>query len=152
MSRFFRRGLSLVDFVPTVANKAAPTALEIAAGEALTPQIAEINGFEFSNSPITTPDLATTFTTQIPGEDTTSTSTLVFYDQDDDDTIRAALAKGTEGYIVFRPYGAGTGKRAEVWPVISTGVNDQWTTGNEAAKFAAAFAITAEPEQEGALP
>ncbi len=90
--------------------------------------------------------------TQIPGEDTTSTSTLTFYDDSADDTLRALLTKGTEGYLLFRPYGAGTGKRAEVWPVIATGVNDQWTTGNEAARFTVTFAITAEPEQEAALP
>ena len=152
MSRFFRRGLSEVHFVPVVAVKAAPTRVEITAGEPLTPGVAEINGFNFSNSPITTPDLSTTFTTQIPGEDTSDTSTLTFYDDDTSTAIRTAVVKGTVGYLVFMPYGDTATKRAEVWPVISTGANDQWTTGNEAAKFQVSFAVTAEPTQGAVVP
>lgn len=152
MSRFFRRGLSEIHFVPSVSSLAAPTRAEITAGVDLTPGIAEVAGFNFSNSPITTPDLSTTFTTQIPGEDTSDTSTLTFYDDDADDEIRTAVAKGEEGFLVFMPYGDVATKRAEVWPAISTGANDQWTTGNEAAKFQVSFAITAEPTQDAVVP
>lgn len=152
MSRFFRRGLSEVIFAPAVVDLAAPTRVEITAGVDLTPGIAEINGFSFANSPITTPDLSTTFTTQIPGEDTSDASALVFYDDDTSETIRDAVAKGTVGFLIFMPYGDTATKRAEVWPTITTGANDQWTTGNEAAKFQASFAITAEPTQDAVVP
>lgn len=152
MSEFFRRGLSEIHFVPTVSSLAAPSRAEVTAGTDLTPGVAEINGFNFSNSPIMTPKLSTTFTTQIPGEDTTDTSTLTFYDDDADDDMRAALVKGTEGFLVFFPYGDDPGTRAEVWPAISTGVNDQWTMSNEAAKFQASFAITDAPEQDAVVP
>jgi hypothetical protein len=152
MARYFRRGRSKVRFLPTVASLDAPTTAEITAGTDLTGSISEMAGFEFSNSPITTPDLSTTFTTQIPGEDTTSTSTLTFYDDDTATTIRTALAKGTQGYILLQPYGTTTAKRAEVWPVTTTGVNDHWVTGNEAARFTVAFAITAAPHQSAVNP
>lgn len=152
MPRFFRRGLSEIHFVPAVTTLAAPSRAEVAAGVDLSTDAAEVSGFNFSNQPIITPDLSTTFDTQIPGADTSDTSTITFYDRDDETTIRDALAKGTEGYLVFFPYGDITGARAEVWPAIATGVNDQWTTGNEAAKFVAAFAITSEPEQEAVVP
>jgi hypothetical protein len=152
MSDFFRRGLSEIHFCPTVSSLAAPSRAEVAAGTDLSPAIAEINGFNFSNSPIMTPKLSTTFTTQIPGEDTTDTSTLTFYDDDADDDMRSALVKGTEGVLVFMPYGDTPGLRAEVWPAISTGVNDQWTMSNEAAKFQVAFAITEAPEQDAVVP
>jgi hypothetical protein len=152
MGRFFRRGLSKVRFLPAVSNKDAPSSAEITAGVDLSSGISDIGGFEFSNSPITTPDLSTTFTTQIPGEDTTSTSTLTFYDDDTATTIRTALAKGTAGFILLQPYGTTAAKRAEVWPATTTGVNDHWVTGNEAAKFTVAFAITAAPHQAAVNP
>jgi hypothetical protein len=152
MSEFFRRGLSEIHFCPSVANIAAPTRAEVAAGTDLSPGIAEIGGFNFSNAPIMTPKLSTTFTTQIPGEDTSDTSTLTFYDDDTDDDMRSALVKGTEGFLVFFPYGDVSGARAEVWPTISTGCNDQWTMANEAAKFQASFAITDAPEQDAVVP
>lgn len=152
MSRYFRRGLSKIQFLPAVASLNAPTAPEIAAGIDLSPQVSDISGFEFSNSPIITPDLSTTFDTQIPGADTTSTSTLTFYDDSASSTIRTGLAKGTAGYILLQPYGSTTAKRSEVWPVITTGCNDHWVTGNEAAKFTASFAVTAPPHQAAVNP
>jgi hypothetical protein len=152
MPDFFRRGLSEIHFCPTVASLAAPTRAEINAGTDLTPGVAAIAGFQFANSPIATPKLSTTFTTQIPGEDTSPTSNLDFYDDDTDDAMRSALVKGTEGFLVFFPYGDVPGLRAEVWPAISTGCNDQWTMANEAAKFQAAFAITDAPVQESVVP
>lgn len=152
MARFFRRGVSKIRFLPAVVVLAAPTAPEIAGGTDLTPQIAAISGFELANSPIETPDLNGTFSPQINGEDKTSASKLTFYDDDAASTIRTALAKGTKGFILFEPYGTASTKRAEVWPVTSTGVNDAWSTGNEAAKFDAAFAVTATPVQTAVLP
>lgn len=152
MARFWRRGVSKILFLPAVADTDAPTTLEITAGEDLTPQIAEIGGFNFSANPITTPDLSTTFDTQIPGPDSTDTSTLTFYDDDAEDTIRTTLDKGTRGYLLFQPYGGGSGDRAEVWRVESLGVNDEWSTGNEAARFAVSFAILEPPVQDAVNP
>jgi len=152
MSEFFRRGLSEIHFCPTVSNLAAPSRAEVTAGTDLSPAVAALNGFNFKNSPIMTPKLSTTFTTQIPGEDTSDTSTIDFYDDDADDAMRSALVKGTEGFLVFFPYGDVPGARAEVWPAISTGVSDQWTMANEAAKFQVSFAITDAPEQDAVVP
>lgn len=152
MARFWRRGVSRIQFLPAVSNPAAPSSAEITAGEDLTPQIAEIGGFNFTANPITTPDLSTTFDTQIPGPDSTDTSTLTFYDDDASEVIRTALAKGTRGYLLFQPYGTTATDRAEVWRVESLGVNDEWTTGNEAARFAVSFAILEPPEQDAANP
>lgn len=152
MPEFFRRGLSKIHFVPSVANPAAPTRAEIDAGTDLSPGIAEISGFNFANSPIMTPKLSTTFTTQILGEDTSDASSLTFYDDDTDDEMRAAVVKGTVGVLVFFPYGDVTGARAETWPTVSAGANDQWTMANEAAKFVASFGIREAPEQEAVVP
>jgi len=147
MAKFFRRGKSKIYFCPTVAGASTVTAAELSAGQDLSLSIAEIGGFHLTNSPIPTPNLAESFTSQIEGEDTTSDSSLTFYDDDASTTIRTALAKGTLGKIVLLPYGNTTTKRAEIWTVKSTGVNDEWTVGNEAARFVVTFAISVAPVQ-----
>lgn len=152
MGRYFRRGKSKIYFLPAISNKAAPTSGEIAAGTNLTPSIQDPGNFEFSNSPIATPDLDTTFTSQIPGEDTAGDAQIAFYDDDTATTIRTTLAKGVAGYIVRMPLGNVTAKRAEVFPVTCTGVNDNYSAGNEAALFTVGFAITATPTLSAVLP
>lgn len=151
MARFFRRGVSAIKFVPAVAGT-SPTRAEITAGTNLTAQIAGIGGFSLNNSPIATPDLATAFDSQIDGPDTTDTSTLNLYDDDAAATIRTALAKGTAGFVLLFPYGDVPGKRVEVWPAKSTGVNDQWGLDAAAAQFQVGFAVTAKPNQAGVTP
>lgn len=152
MARYFRRGKSKIKFLPAVANQAAPTAPELTAGTDLTPQVAEINGFQLSNSPIPVPNLQDQFTPQIDGEDTVADSSLTLYDDDTASTIRTALAKGVSGFIALMPYGQTSTKRVEIWPVKSTGVNDEWTTGNDPARFTIGFAVTGVPTQGGVLP
>lgn len=149
--RFFRRGVSEIKFLPAVAGS-SPTRAEINAGTVLTAQVADISGFMLNNSPITTPDLATTFDSQIDGPDTVADSTLTFYDLTDTATIRTALAKGTNGFIVLFPYGDVATKRCEVWPVRSTGVNDQWGLGADPARYVVGFAITVKPTQNATVP
>lgn len=142
MARFFRRGVSRVYFNSTA----------VVGGTELTNSVAEMTGFQLSNSPISTPDLQSTFTKTIIGEDTTDTPTITFYDDDTATTIRTALAKGTAGFVVLAPYGITSGKRLETWPVRSTGVNDEWTVGNDPARFNVQFAVTDVPAQTGTIP
>lgn len=152
MAKFFRRGVSLVRFLPAVANQAAPTSGEISAGTVLTAAISAINGFQMSNSPIPVPDLATVFTPQINGEDTVADSSFTLNDDDTTTTIRTALAKGTSGFILLQPYGATAAKRCEVWPVKVTGYNDEWSVDNTNAKSMVGFAVTAVPTQNAVNP
>lgn len=151
MGRFFRRGESVIQFLPTWSG-ANPTGGEISAGTNLTGGLSNITGWDFANTPITTPDLSTTFDTQIGGPDTAGSPTIEFYDDDAGNTIRAALAKGTAGFILRAPYGMGTGKRCEKFPVKTTAVNDNYTLGNDAAKFTVGFAVTIAPSLSAVLP
>ena len=151
MARFFRRGVSKILFLPAVAG-ASPTRDEMDDAVALSGSIADIAGFMLSNSPIPTPDLDTVFTSQIDGEDTTQDSSLTFNDDNASVVIRTALAKGTSGFIILLPYGDVPTKRLEKWPVKVTGVNDQWSVGNDPAKYVVGFAITSTPLQTGTVP
>lgn len=151
MARYFRRGVSKLRFLPACAG-ASPTRAEITAGTDLTASVADISGMQFSNSPIAVPDLNSTFTSQINGEDTVADTSVTFYDDDTTHTVRTALAKGTAGFLLLLPYGDVATKRCEVWPVVATGVNDEWTTGNDSARFSVGFAITGVPKQNATVP
>lgn len=152
MARFFRRNVSKIWFLPSVASAAAPTRAEITAGVDLSGAIAAIAGFSLSNTPIAVPDLSSTFNKTIPGEDATQASTLTFYDDNASTVIRTALAKGTAGYILLEPYGDVATKRCEVWPVQTTGVNDVWDLGNDSARYIVGFAVTNTPTQNAVIP
>jgi hypothetical protein len=151
MPRFMARGKSKVIFTPTVAG-VSPTRPEITAGTSLTPQIAEMSGFSFSNSPIATPDMDTTFTTTIAGEDTSDTPSMTFYDDDTVTTIRTALAKGTKGYLLLMRYGDVPTKAVQKWYVESTGISDEWSAGNDPARFSVSFGVLAVPVFNGVIP
>src|SRR5688572_19148436 len=128
MAKYFRRGKSKVLFVPTIATPASgPTSAELAAGLHLSLRIAEIGGFQATNSPIATPNLAESFTSQIDGEDAIADSSLTLYDDDQAvDAVRDGLEKGTIGYVILAPYGIAVGKRVEVWAAKTSGYNDEW--------------------------
>ena len=151
MARYTRKGKSKLSFVPTIAVLTAPTIAEINAGTTLDSSMSEMSGFQFQNSIIKTPDLASTFVSQIPGEDEADDSSITFYDDDTATTIRTALAKGSAGFIVLMPYGKTATKRCEVWPATSTGFNDEWTVANEAARALAQFSITSPPVQSATI-
>lgn len=146
MAKFFRRGVSKVYFM-TADPGPSVSAAEFTAGVDLSPSITEMSGWQLTNTPIRTPNLADTFTSQIDGEETVGDSTLTMLDENGVSGFRTALPKGTVGFIVLAPYGTVAGKRCEVWPVKSTGVNDQYTVGNEPARTVVSFAITAVPNQ-----
>lgn len=150
-----RKGTAKVYWVTTMANFAtgAMTAAEVTAGVILTPQIAEMNGFSFSNNPISTPDMDTRFVSQVSGEDTAEASNLVMYElKGGADAIKTALAKDATGYLVIAYAGiagaaAASGDKVEVWPsVISSNVR-RYTAGNEAAQYQANFAISLAPKE-----
>lgn len=153
MPKFWRRGVSKVRFLPAVAaGSLIPTRPEITAGTDLSPSIAEINGWEFQNNAIPIPNLADTFTGSIPGEDTVSDSSLTLYDDDNSSTMRTLVAKGTNGFLFWMPYGDVPTKRGETWPVRSAMVSDEKSIGNDAARFVAGFAVTAAPNTNVTIP
>lgn len=152
MGRYFRRGKSKILFSLDCEDLSEPSRGEIDGAVDLSLDIAEITGFELSNDPISTPNLADQFTPQIDGEDTVAASSLTLYDRDESEANRTALEKGTSGYVFMLPYGDTPEARMEVWPVKSNGVNDSWGTGNEAARFIVPFSVREVPEQNAEVP
>ncbi|MGI8426219.1 MAG: hypothetical protein ACR2M4_06405 [Actinomycetota bacterium] len=152
MGRFIRRGKSKFRFAPTIAVKAVPTRAEIASSTALTTDISDVGGFSISADLADAPDLDSKFTKKVAGVDGIADSSLTFHDDDTTTAIRTAVAKGTPGFILYFPYGDVPTKRMEVWPVESTGVNDQITAANETGKYVVTFAVTDTPAQGAVVP
>lgn len=158
MSRYFRRGITKIYFDTSISDKDAPTEAELADATELSCELSEISGFSFKNSPIDVPDFCSVFVSKIPGEDQAEDSNMTFYEQSSTvlNTIRTELAKGTEGYVIFFPYGITgsaptAGDDCEVWPVSVASNTRAWNAGNEAAKFMVEFTITAPPDQDATV-
>lgn len=154
-TRFMQKGLTRFYLVPTIANQTTllPTVAEVAAGTRIDTQLAEVSGFSFANETIETPDMSSTFDKSIPGGDKADASSLTNYELKTSDTIKTALAKGTNAYIVIFPYGtAGAtpaiADKCDVWPVTIASRVRAYSAGNEASKYTASFAMTAEPKFE----
>ena len=154
MARFMRKGVNRWYFSTSIASGSyIPTAAEVNAGTRMDTQLAEINGFTYGNNPIQTPDMASTFTKQIGGEDSAEDSSLVFYEDQTTNPIRTALAKGVNGFVIIFKAGIAGGTPAaadkcDVWPVIVTSNAAQYTADNEAAKYQVSFAATDRPAQD----
>jgi hypothetical protein len=149
--RYMRKGVSGVILVPTIASATlAPTVAEVNAGTVLNTQLTELNGFEFSNSPINAPDFDSTFVSQVSGEDAAAASSLVFHELNTyvSNLIKIALPKGTVANIVLSPYKKAplaAADKVETWPIVVTAAPRIWTSGNETAKYRVGVALTAPP-------
>jgi hypothetical protein len=153
VARTFIRGTTKFKFLPAVASLDAPTRSEITAGKDLSPEIADIAGWEYSNTPIPTPDLGTTFDTEIGGPDKAPNSSVTLYDEDPDTAgLRAATAKDTAGFMCIMDYGDVATKRCEIWPCTVIAQSNQRKVSNEALKLMIQFSITSRPHQNAVIP
>lgn len=153
MPRFVRRvkGVKLL-LCPTIANRAAPTRAELTGGTDLTPDLYDLGGFILSPADADASDFSSAVEKTVPGLESLEASTLTFHDDDTTTTIRTAVAKGTNGFIVRMPYGDTPTKRCEVWPVRSKGPNDEWNRGSETAKYPVGFSVTDTPTLNAVIP
>lgn len=155
MGRYFRRGKSRCFFVPSIANVDAPTAAEIAAGDDISGNIADIAGYGFKTDRIETPDLASEFTSSIGGEQKADDSSLTLYLDDTTNPLRVTMAHGESGFIVFvdyKPSGAIIATDiVDVYPVDIIGTPKQRSLKNEAATWMAEMSITSPPSEDVAV-
>lgn len=104
MADIISDGKTRVSWVPTIANKAAPTTTELNAGmllhDTMTPD--GLSGFQPETARIDTSSLGSTFNTQRNGRASFDGPVLRFKKQDGTDTIYNTLTLGTTGYVVVR--------------------------------------------------
>ncbi|MFM9373275.1 hypothetical protein [Streptomyces sp. Da 82-17] len=152
--RFNRKGTTKIYYLPTIAAATLiPTSAEITAGTNYTGQINAIEGWSLENSPIETPDMASTFVSKIGGDDSAADSSLTFYEDSTLDTIETDLAKGTNGFIVIFSKGNTAGSKGmDVFPVTVVSNSKSYTTDNEAAMITVQFTITSRPVFNQTVP
>src|SRR5690554_4879036 len=90
-TRYIPPGVRQYYFVPTIADKNAPTRTELDAGTDLTGEIAEVSGFQATSESVDTPDLLSRFTSRVPGRITADDSSITFYASQDSDDVRTLL-------------------------------------------------------------
>ncbi|MFD7995515.1 phage tail tube protein [Streptomyces mexicanus] len=154
MARFTRNGTTKILWVDTIADPTyMPTATELSGATDYTKQIAAVDGFSIENQEIETPDMASTFVSKIPGNDSAADSSLTFYEDDVTDTIETDLAKGTVGFVVICRKGkAPSTKGMDVFPVRVASNSPAITADNEAAKITVKFSIIDRPLLNATVP
>lgn len=150
MARYaLRGGLSAELEVDSTTSAAAISGTDLVGtsnGEAM----ADLSGWELQGGTIPTPDLTSFQTGKITGEVTIPDGTMDFYVDDVTTTIYDALetlyTSGDTNYIYLGPKNAavgvwGSGDVVDRFPVQVTSLNRMYTSGNEAHKFRAVFAL-----------
>ncbi|MFC7219661.1 hypothetical protein ACFQLX_16035 [Streptomyces polyrhachis] len=152
--RFIRRGVTKVFFLDAISAAAnVPSRTELTGSTDLSDSIADFAGWSLTNTPVDTPDLGTTLTTSIPGEDKADSSSLTFYEDQLDDSVETLLAKDTEGFVVILRKGdIPASKSMDVFPVRVASRAPAYSTGSDPAKFTVTFAISDEPVLDAAVP
>lgn len=156
MARWNRRGLESVYFLPSVASAAlAPTVAEVTAGKRLDTVLRELNDFTFGGTTEDAADMASTFPKTVGGVDEVGSPNIVIYEgdvtTDQEEVVRAALPKGTSGFIFFVPPVNGArvtiaaGSKGRTWPiaVLSNVPNESGESG--AATYTVMFSVPREP-------
>jgi hypothetical protein len=151
-----RRGITKIFFLKTIADaENIPSRTELGATNAtdLSGAISDIAGWSLGNSPIDTPDLGSSLTTSIPGEDKADSSTLTFYEDQAGDTIETLLSKGSEGFVaILRKGDVPQSKSMDIFPVRVASRAPAYSTGSDPAKFTVTFAVAGEPTLDAAVP
>ncbi|MGW1157776.1 phage tail tube protein [Streptomyces sp. NPDC002519] len=154
--RFMRRGVTKVYFLKTIAAAGnIPVRTELTGSNAtdLSGAISDIAGWSLANSPIDTPDLGSTLTTNIPGEDKADSSTLTFYEDQAAETIETLLSKGVQGFmVILRKGDVPASKSMDVFPVRVASRAPAYSAGSDPAKFTVSFAISGTPTLDAAVP
>lgn len=152
-ARFIRRGVSRFLFSPTIANINAVARSEITSAEDLTDLIADVAGWALSNNSVATPDMGSTFDASIPGTDSVGDSSFTFYEDLDEETIEDLLPKGTEGFVLILRKGDKPGTNSlDCFPVRVAVKSNEFSAGNDPARFTVTFNITSKPGIDGPVP
>lgn len=145
-------GKTRVAYVPTIANKSAPTVAELNAGILLQSTMTAdgLVGFEATTADVDTTSLASEFDTVTVGRDSFSNTMLRLKKQTGTDTIFDTLTKGTSGYVVIRRYVAqatawAADQKVNVYPIICGRERELPPEANTVARYEVPTKINDEP-------
>jgi hypothetical protein len=159
-TRYTSRGTTRIYFLTAIASyTTAVTRLELNAGVDLTAQIMDSSGWTVSADQIDAPDMATRFTSKIPGAISADDSSLTMYASKNGVDARATFSSGsstvpaTSGYVVILFGGDIAANKMDVWPVTVSSVAKQISVqGSDPDTLVISFSPTGEPAQNLAIP
>jgi hypothetical protein len=152
-TRYINPGVTKIYYCSTISDKSAPTRSELDAGTDLTGEINAIDGFVTTGDDVETPDMASTFTSKIPGRTSADDSSITFYADLTGADARALLPRGTNGYIVIMDGGDVAGSLMDVYPIrVKSLGKPRSTEGTDPATVEIQFSITAEPAEDVEIP
>ena len=150
-ARYIPESVTHYYFVTTMANYLSPTRSELNAGTDLTPEIASTGDWGITSAAVDTPDLATLFTSQIPGKISVGNSTIDMYADSTSADVRTLLPRNTVGFIVKFPEGDVTGRKMDVFPV-KVGSQAKPTNLGNPSVIQLAFYVTKVPAENVTVP
>lgn len=150
-SRYYRKGTTKIYFLTAAADYTSPTRAEMDAGTDLSGEVADISGWQVTSAFVDTPDLASRFTSKIPGDINADDSSLNFYASSDSMDVRTLLPRDTTGFILILDEGDVTGHTMDVFPV-TVGSAPKLRTLTDPAMLQVNFAITAVPAENVTIP
>lgn len=150
-TRYYRRGVTKVLWVPTIANKNSPTRTELDAGTALEAETGAMSGWQTTSETVATPALGSRFTPVVGGAITAADSSLTFWASKDADDVRTLLTRESAGFIVWMDEGDVPTQTMDVYPVTVTS-QAKVRELDSAAQIMAQFAITSEPAENVTIP
>lgn len=151
-TRFINPGITKVIFCVSIANKNAPTRAEINAGTDLSGELADCSGWMVTSNQADTPDMASRFTSKIPGRITADDSTLTMYESQTTVDARALMPRDTNAFVLWMDGGDVAAQKMDVFPVRVSSVGKTRSIGDEPARLTFAYAITSQPAEDVAIP
>jgi hypothetical protein len=152
-TRYINPATTKIYFVSSIANKAAPTRPELNAGTDLSGEINAIDGWKTSSDQVETPDMATRFTSKIPGRISADDSSITFYCDKTGADARALMPRDTNGFIVILDGGDVGTQKMDVYPVrVSSLGKERSTEGKDAATVEIQYSITSQPAEDVTIP
>ncbi|MFG2515962.1 hypothetical protein [Streptomyces sp. NPDC048584] len=150
-TRYYRRGVTKVLWVPAIANKAAPSRSEINAGTALEGETGAMAGWQTTSATVPTPALGSRFTPTVGGEITAADSSLTLWASKTGVDVRTLLTRETTGFVMWMDEGDVPGQTCDVYPVTVTS-QAKVRELDTAAQIMVQFSITSEPSENVDIP
>lgn len=152
-TRYINPETTVILFVASISNKAAPTRAELNAGTNLVGENSASDGWNITSEQVETPDMGHLFTGKIPGRLSADDSKLTMYASLNGVDARTLMPRGTSGYIVWMDGGDVAGYLMDVFPVRVSSLGKQRDVeGKNAATIEIMYAITSAPAENVAIP
>jgi hypothetical protein len=151
-TRYARFGVTRVVYALSVSNYLSPTRAEINAGQDLSNEVAEINGFQVTSNFIDTPDLASSFTPKIAGRTSSDDSSITMYASLNSTDVRGILPRGTTGFLMWFDEGDVPGRKYDIYPITVGSVAKERSTDDVASRLVVSVAITRVPAENVTVP